>query len=141
MKKRAQVIAYQRWIYCDARVYCLSEPVRWGHEDEDEDSGETRYVVVSVNPMECEAVAFACDERGEFVPDDSRRSVGCARSTDPDDAVRALGFEILPPACPPLPPPPPPTKEEIEAFNESLRRSQEEIMRALGDLRTRISPA
>lgn len=134
--KTARVIKYERWLYCLARVYEFSEPVVWGDEHE---GGTTSYAIVSVNHW-CfdtggpEAMAWLCDADGNLLPDlDSRTRVSGVESVDHDEAIRALGFEILQPAVdePRLEPI---TPEDVAKWNADLEESRKKMSAALKGL-------
>lgn len=102
MRKTARLIGTQQWLFNTAHIYELSEPIEW--DDARGHSGSTRYVIVSVgfgtlDHQQYEAMAFACDESGEFLPsgDNGPRCVVAVRvgTMDHDDAVRELGFEVV----------------------------------------------
>lgn len=103
-------------------------------------SGETRYIVVSavyatLPPCGPETMAWACDERGEFLAGDERGNpVAVARSMNHDDAVRALSFEVV--GSEVVEPPPPSLEEQAAEMAEMaghlahLQRIFEELARS-----------
>lgn len=94
-EQRGAVATFVReefWLMTTARLYRLSEPLRWR---DDPDEGMANYVVVSASHVENECIAWACDEAGEF---DYNHSVSEVRGTaDHEEAVRALGYRVSSP--------------------------------------------
>lgn len=87
----ATFVRDERWLLTTAKLYRLSEPLRW-YDDPDE--GVADYVVVSASHAEYECIAWVCDKDGNFIPDDNRCSVAHVRGTIHDEAVRALGYRV-----------------------------------------------
>lgn len=98
--RTAALVKEVDWLLSRAKVYRLSEPIPW--EDCDGGGGATSYVVVSAVAATFdtggpEAMAWACDADGEFLPPDGGRgrSVAVADSLRHEDAIEALGFEVV----------------------------------------------